>query len=123
MSLTVERFDWVHSLRIPWDDDEQTQERREVEAVEAHPFVGDAGYVGRVHRPAERARVAGAGVVNEDEGCARRALGRLDVPGDFPIRLGSVEGLVRDSFEWLAADGEPGPIHVFSCHVCSFLPA
>ncbi len=52
-------------------------ERRDVEAVVAQPVLREPRVVRRLDRTAEGARVAEAGVVDQDEQHVRRALGRL----------------------------------------------
>ena len=85
-------------------------DRRHVEAVVAKPLVRHAGVVRRVDRPAERARVAEAGVVDEDEQDVRGVLGRRHLRGLVPVRLRPFERLVRDAREGRAPNRENCPI-------------
>ena len=69
--------------------------RGDVEAVVAQSLVGHAREVRRVDRASERARVAKAGIVDQHEQHVRSALRRLDVHRLVPVRLRSLERLLR----------------------------
>ncbi len=81
-------------------------ERRDVEAVVAQPVVREPGVVRGLDRPPEGARVAEAGVVDQDEEDIRRALGRLHVARLVPVRLRVGERPVRRAAERRPPDRE-----------------
>src|SRR4051794_7189530 len=88
-----------------------------MEAVVAQALVGDAVVVRRADRPAERARVAEAGVVDEHDEDVRSALRWLDVADDPPARRRVGERLPGRPGERRAADGQGGPVDRLVAHV------
>ncbi len=77
---------------------------RDMEPVVADTALGDPRVVRGLDRAAERARVAEAGVVDQDEQHVRGALGRRGVPDEVPVGLRSGEGPVGDPVERRAPD-------------------
>ena len=74
-------------------------QRRDVKAVVAQPVLRQPGVVRGLDRTAERARVAEAGVVDQNEKHIRRTLGRLDVARLAPVGLRALERPLRRALE------------------------
>ncbi len=87
-------------------------ERRDVETVVAKTAVGHPRVVRGLDRPAEGARVAEPGVVDEHQQHVGGPRRRPRVLDQVPVRLGAGESPVDDSREPLSPDREPAAIGV-----------
>jgi hypothetical protein len=74
-------------------------QRGDVEPVVAQPRLGHLRVAGGVDRPAERARVAEAGVVDEHQQDVRRSWRGFGVPDQVPVGLRSVQRPVAHPLE------------------------
>ena len=81
-------------------------QRRHVEAVVSQPALGHPRVVRRLDRPAERARVAEPGVIDQHDQHVRRAGRRVDVVDLGPVRLGTVQSAGQGPAELRAPDRE-----------------
>ena len=111
--------DASHADRVMVAPREQRGPRRrahrcDVEAVVAQPLLGHPVEVRSVDRPAERARVAEAGVVDQHDQHVRSSLRRLDVADQPPVRLRAVQRLIRDAAELRTSDRQLRTIIVSS---------
>ena len=85
-------------------------ERRDVEAVVAQPVVREPRVVRGLDRTAEGARIAEAGVVDQDEEHVRRALRRLHVARLAPVGHRVGERPLRRPRERRPPDREPAAV-------------
>ena len=109
----------AHAVMVPAGEEGRPcrrADRRHVEAVVADPLLRHARVVGRLDRPAEGARVAEPGVVDEDEQDVRGALRWRDVGRLVPVGLGALEGLGRPATEGWAADRQRGAVDLSIRH-------
>ena len=87
-----------------------------MKTVVAQPVVREPRVVRSLNRTAERARIAEARVIDQDQEHIRRTLGRPNVARLVPIRLGVGECPVRSARERRTPDRKAGAIDLYIRH-------